>query len=109
MMRHVADIKSTHSSNNCEHHRRPLDVIMTTQPSSRRRLAEGARSVVRSVNCRRESSPSSRTIDSTLVGDVGLVRESRARVGPMHCDHLGSSTLLAEEAHPGRTGIVGTF
>ena len=40
MMRHVADIKSTHSSNNCEHHRRPLDVIMTTQPSSRRRLAE---------------------------------------------------------------------
>ena len=40
MMRHVADIKYTHSSNNCEHHRRPLDVIMTTQPSSRRRLAE---------------------------------------------------------------------
>ena len=40
MMRHVADIKSTHSSNDCEHHRRPLDVIMTTQPSSRRRLAE---------------------------------------------------------------------
>ena len=35
MMRHVADIKSTHSSNNCEHYRRPLDVIMTTQPSSR--------------------------------------------------------------------------
>ena len=109
MMRHVADIKSTHSSNDCEHQRRPLDVIMTTQPSSRRRLAEGARSVVRSGICRRESSPSSRTIDSTLVGDVGLVRESRARVGPMHCDHLGSSTLLAEEAHPGRTGIVGTF
>ena len=40
MMRHVADIKSTHSSNDCEHQRRPLDVIMTTQPSSRRRLAE---------------------------------------------------------------------
>ena len=30
MMRHVADIKSIHSSNNCEHYRRPLDVIMTT-------------------------------------------------------------------------------
>ena len=40
MMRHVADIKSIHSSNDCEHHRRPIDVVMTTQPSSRRRLAE---------------------------------------------------------------------
>ena len=40
MMRHVADIKSILSSNDCEHQRRPLDVIMTTQPSSRRRLAE---------------------------------------------------------------------
>ena len=34
MMRHVADIKSTHSSNNCEHHRHPLDVVMTTQPTA---------------------------------------------------------------------------
>ena len=25
---------------------------------------------------------------------MGLVRESRARVGPMHCDHLGSSPDL---------------
>ena len=40
VMRHDADTRSLHSNNDWEHQQRPLDVVMTTQPSSRRRLAE---------------------------------------------------------------------
>ena len=64
--------------------------------------------------CRRESSPSSRTIDLTLVGDVGLVRESRARVGPMHCDHLidrhcsRKRLILVEQASSALSELLGT-
>ena len=64
---------------------------------------------MRSEVCQRSTSPSSRTIEITRVDDVRLVRESRARLGPMHCDHLASSALPAEEGHPGLTGLVDTF
>ena len=57
---------------------------------------------MRSGVCRHATSPSSRTIEPTHVGDVGLDRESRVRAGPMHCDHLVPSVLPAEEAHLGQ-------
>ena len=104
-----ADTTSVHSGNDSWRWKRPLDVVMTTQPSFRRRLAEARGSVMRSGRCRRETSPSRWAIESLHVGDVGLERGSRARVGPMHCDHLVPSALPAEEAHPGRTGIFRTF
>ena len=102
-------LKSMHSSNGPEHWQRPFDVVMTTQPNSHRRLAEAQGSLMRSEVCQRSTSPSSRTIEITRVDDVRLVRESRARLGPMHCDHLASSALPAEEGHPGLTGLVDTF
>ena len=79
-----ADTTSVHSGNDSWRWKRPLDVVMTTQPSFRRRLAEAQGSVMRTGRCRRETSPSSRAIESLHVGDVGLERGSRARVGPMH-------------------------
>ena len=56
VMRHDADTRSIHSNNDWEHQQRPLDVVMTTQPSSRRRLAEAQGSEMRGprfVNDRR--------------------------------------------------------
>ena len=52
---------------------------------------------MRSGVCRHATSPSSLTIEPTHVGDVGLDHESRARVGPMHCDHLVPSALPAKK------------